>query len=163
MSYINYYKIGVFTPIFQTSLLNHWKPYGVAMLFLRKVKEDWLNWVLYKKRESDHPLGTIQASAHPNENADIAFIIFPEYWGKGYGRKASQMVINYIFPKYTLKSIDTRNHRSIRMVESIGLQRVREIKNADHFKGQSSDEYEYELSFDQWRANLHISGKTEFV
>ena len=34
----------------------------------------------------------------------------------------------------------------------MGLQRVREIKNADHFKGQPSDEFEYKLSFDTWIA-----------
>ena len=88
-------------------------------------KEDWLNWVLYKNGESDHPLGTMQASVRPNENADIAFIIFPKYWGKGYGRKASEMMIDHIFSQYTLKSIkvniDTRNHRSIRMVETMGI------------------------------------------
>lgn len=119
-------------------------------------KEVWLNWVLYRKDKLDCPFGTMQASVRPNDSADIAFIIFPEYWGKGYGRRASKAMINHIFLNYNLKNIktniDTRNNRSIRMVEAMGLQRVREIKNADHFKGQSSDEYEYKLSFDTWFA-----------
>lgn len=42
--------------------------------------------------------------------------------------------------------IDTRNLSSQQLVERLGLKRVREVKNADEFKGRVSDEYHYELT-----------------
>jgi ribosomal-protein-alanine N-acetyltransferase len=43
--------------------------------------------------------------------------------------------------------IDTRNARSIRLVERLGFTRVALSPRADYFKGAYSDEYRYE-----WRA-----------
>jgi len=47
--------------------------------------------------------------------------------------------------------IDPRNVSSIALVESLGFRRIAFQKNADHFKGSSSDEYRYELGESVWR------------
>jgi [ribosomal protein S5]-alanine N-acetyltransferase len=39
--------------------------------------------------------------------------------------------------------LDTRNEASWRLMERLGFRRNRLIKDADQFKGASSDEYEY--------------------
>jgi RimJ/RimL family protein N-acetyltransferase len=95
----------------------------------------------------------MQATVRPGIDADIAYIISRDVWGFGYGRTATRAVIAHIFPKYDLQTVralvDTRNRRSIRMIESLGLKRVGFIRNADHFKGGASDEYV--LSYDDWR------------
>ena len=39
--------------------------------------------------------------------------------------------------------LDTRNEESWRLLERLGFKRKRTIKDADHFKGSPSDEYEY--------------------
>ena len=39
--------------------------------------------------------------------------------------------------------LDTRNEPSWRLLERLGFRRARMIKDADHFKGAPSDEYEY--------------------
>lgn len=115
--------------------------------------EDWLNWIVYRTGQSE-PLGTVQATVRQGQSADIAFIIFPEFWGLGYGRRATRAMVSYIFDRYDLKrvtaNVDTRNERSIRMVEASGLECVKTIKDADHFKGRSSDEYEYEMTDARW-------------
>ena len=41
--------------------------------------------------------------------------------------------------------VDTRNAKSIALLERLGFVRTRVIKDADFFKGASSDEYEYQL------------------
>lgn len=108
-------------------------------------------------RGRSRSLGTVQATVRPGETADIAFIIFPDLWNCKYGRTATRAMINNIFAQYELEkisaNIDTRNLRSIRMVQSLGLAHVRTIKDADYFKGQSSDEYEYEVTRDSWLAS----------
>jgi [ribosomal protein S5]-alanine N-acetyltransferase len=43
--------------------------------------------------------------------------------------------------------IDVRNIASWKLAESLGAKRVATKANADFFKGQSSDEYHYEIVF----------------
>jgi len=42
--------------------------------------------------------------------------------------------------------VDTRNKASIRLLERLGFERVDATKDADFFKGESSDEYVYHRS-----------------
>jgi len=115
--------------------------------------EYWLNWVVYLTGQSE-PLGTVQATVRPGANADIAFVFLPQYWGLGLAKRATRAMVNYVFDqfgiKYVTANIDTRNKRSIRMVEASGMECTDTIRNADQFKGQSSDEYVYTMTDAQW-------------
>lgn len=115
--------------------------------------ERWLNWVVFIPGAAG-PIGTVQATVQSDESALIAYTIFPEHWGRGHGRAATRVMIDHVFGEYDISRviarIDTRNQRSIRMVEGLGLAPVGVIENADFFKGASSDEYEYELSREAW-------------
>ena len=42
-------------------------------------------------------------------------------------------------------NLDTRNRSSSKLVERLGFVRISELKGADEFKGEVSDEYVYEL------------------
>ena len=63
-------------------------------------------------------------------------------------------MLHYLFDVHSLPSvyaeIDTRNIASIRLVESLGLSRVATTREADFFKGASSDEYKYAVSREDW-------------
>ena len=115
--------------------------------------ERWLNWVIFVPGDPV-PVGTIQATVRPGGNAPIAYIIFPDHWGRGYGRRATRTMIDHLFGAFDIPGvvarIDTRNRRSIGLVEALGLVRTGKFKDADFFKGASSDEYEYELSRGAW-------------
>ena len=115
--------------------------------------EYWLNWVVFTKQDKI-PVGVVQATVKPNEEASIAYIIFPDYWSNGYGKNATKAIIDYIFDEFDIPKIiaqiDTRNERSIKMVESLKMSRARIIKEADFFKGTASDEYEYEITKETW-------------
>lgn len=115
--------------------------------------ERWLNWVVFVP-DGPVPVGTVQATVRPGETALIAYTIFPDHWRRGYGRTATRAVIDHVFSRLDIRSvtarIDTRNQRSIRLVEALGLVRTGAFKDADFFKGASSDEYEYAMSRGMW-------------
>jgi RimJ/RimL family protein N-acetyltransferase len=111
--------------------------------------EHWLNWALRCKK-SRTIVGTVQATVPPDAAAMIAYIIFSKHWRQGYAREAATEVIRHVFEDLNAPAIDvyidTRNVASIGLVESMGFRLRKTIKNADFFKGSSSDEYVYTRS-----------------
>ena len=65
-------------------------------------------------------------------------------------REACSRVLEHLATDYgihlAIAEIDTRNQRSIALVESLGFVRTATRRAADYFNGASSDEYRYELS-----------------
>ena len=118
--------------------------------------ELWLNWVAFL-RDSMTPAGTFQATMPKQTPGSFAYIIFPAFWRQGYAREMTSCVISHLFQTYDTPSlfaeIDTRNLGSIRLVESLGLERVSTHHNADFFKGASSDEYTYSISRESWKVS----------
>ncbi|MEO8181039.1 MAG: GNAT family N-acetyltransferase [Deltaproteobacteria bacterium] len=111
-------------------------------------KERWLNWVLFQKA-GEGAVGTFEATVRENGEADIAYVIFPSYWKQGFAREAGAAVIEHLRLQYGVPcigaDIDSRNASSIALVEWLGLKRVKFTPNADFFRGESSDEFRYEL------------------
>lgn len=111
--------------------------------------EYWLNWVVFAGAKA---IGTVQASVLPAEaRANVAYMFHPEVWGQGYATEAVQAMLAHLRNDLQVirvdADIDTRNLSSQRLIEHLGFKRVREVKNADEFKGRASDEYQYELTF----------------
>ena len=117
-------------------------------------EELWLNWVAFR-RDSMTPIGTFQATLPKGKAGAFAYVVFPSFWRQGYAREMACCVISHLFQTYDQSSlyaeIDTRNLGSIRLVESLGLKRIATTKEADFFKGASSDEYTYSISREDWR------------
>lgn len=111
-------------------------------------KEQWLNWVLFQKT-GEGAVGTFEATVRENGVADIAYVLFPSYWKQGFAREAGAAVIEHLRLCYGVPcvgaDIDSRNASSIALVESLGFQRIKLTPNADFFRGESSDEFRYEL------------------
>jgi ribosomal-protein-alanine N-acetyltransferase len=114
--------------------------------------EIWLNWAVWLKEASVY-IGKMEATVVKDDLAYIAYELDPAYQHLGYATEACHAMISELQKYYNVKTIhahiDTRNAKSIQLVERLGLQRMRTIENADFFKGENSDEYVYEL-----RANL---------
>jgi ribosomal-protein-alanine N-acetyltransferase len=109
----------------------------------------WLNWAI-RSSEDRGCLGYIQATVSKSEKrALISYVVFAPFWGKGYAQEAVAAILTRLFPKFNLEYvdalIDTRNERSIAVVEALGFKRIDLIPNADHFKGARSDEYRYRI------------------
>ncbi|MNR66553.1 hypothetical protein D3C85_1901010 [compost metagenome] len=66
------------------------------------------------------------------------------------------MLVDFLFNNYKLSHvdalIDTRNIASIGLVESLELKKINELKNADFFKGSTSDEFHYRVFDREWAA-----------
>lgn len=112
-------------------------------------KEAWLNWVV-RSRVDDACLGYVQATVDPGAGtALIAYLIFRASWGRGYAREALAAVLPRLFMDFGLTLvdalIDTRNKRSMALVEALGFRRVAFIADANEFKGARSAEYRYRL------------------
>ena len=110
--------------------------------------ELWFNWAMCTKNESQY-VGILEATIFSNAIAKVAYIVFNEYWHQGYGREGCKRILEYLTTSYSLKKIvaeiDTRNFNSLKLIEALGFNKVQCVKDADFFKGASSDEYHYEL------------------
>lgn len=106
----------------------------------------WLNWAL-RQRETGNLIGTIQATVLADKTAMVAYELGPGYWGQGYATEALKWLLDSWNDSGEVHSaracVDTRNKASIRLLERLGFERIDAIKDADFFKGESSDEYVY--------------------
>lgn len=106
----------------------------------------WLNWTVFA---GPQVVGTVQATVHVSENvADVAYVFGPTFWRQGFATEALHALLCFL-PSLNVgrarANLDTRNRSSARLVERLGFVRVSELKGADEFKGEVSDEYVYEL------------------
>ncbi len=116
-------------------------------------QERWLNWVAIEHETGD-AIGQFQATVRPGSSTNIGYSIFPRSWRKGYAKEMCLSLIGYIFNSFDTHviyaEIDTRNIGSIALVESLGFSKVGMTKDADFFKGSSSDEYRFDLTRAKW-------------
>jgi [ribosomal protein S5]-alanine N-acetyltransferase len=109
----------------------------------------WLNWMIKRREEADFA-GYVQATVLCDEAAVvIAYHVFPDLWGRGLAREAVAGMLAHCRSAYRLREarayIDTRNARSLHLVEALGLSRIALLPEADFFNGTVSDEYFYRL------------------
>ncbi|MBV8466404.1 MAG: GNAT family N-acetyltransferase [Burkholderiales bacterium] len=112
--------------------------------------EYWHNWIM-KRENSSVPIGFLQSTIKKDAPAKalLAYVLFPEYWGMGYAREGLGTVIQHLAKTAKCSRfealIDTRNRRSIHLLESLGFAQVELIQAADFFNGASSDEFRFRL------------------
>ena len=116
-------------------------------------REAWLNWAV-RERSSGEYAGTLEATVHANGTATVAYMVFVPHQRRAFAAEACGRLLRHLFGDYRLgmvaAEIDTRNVASIALVESLGFERVGFQKDADHFKGSTSDEYRYEIGKSAW-------------
>jgi [ribosomal protein S5]-alanine N-acetyltransferase len=112
--------------------------------------ELWRNWAVCLQDSSDY-IGMIETSIFPSDYAYLAYFMFASHYRQGYAHEACAAVLKHVRKTYNIKRVvaemDVRNTASWRLVESLGFIRTGNKLNADFFKGESSDEYFYELTF----------------
>lgn len=115
--------------------------------------ELWLNYAVFSPKDVQY-MGTVQATMQTSGTTYIAYETFPRYWRQGIAKEACTALITHLLCDYHRSTVtallDTRNEASWRLLESLGLTRVRTIPNADEFKGSVSHEYEYVLDAARW-------------
>jgi RimJ/RimL family protein N-acetyltransferase len=104
----------------------------------------WLNWLV---RQSTAAAGLMQATCSRDGKALIAYEIFVPFQQRGIAAQAVAAMLAHLqqagVMEVAVALVDTRNERSIRLLEKLGFVRTKFLKDADRFKGSTSDEYEY--------------------
>jgi RimJ/RimL family protein N-acetyltransferase len=86
-------------------------------------RERWLNWVI--RLSSRECVGFVQTTIYPELTADFAFVLAPEYWGRGVAFEACQAVLPCLRRDFAVRAlyatVDRRNARSIRLLDRLGF------------------------------------------
>jgi ribosomal-protein-alanine N-acetyltransferase len=105
--------------------------------------ELWLNWA-GRERESRTVIAHFQASV-TSEEASVAYLVVAAFQRRGFAREGLRAVFDYLRDVLAVPEIkawiDTRNEPSQRLAKSLGMVQVDFVKDADFFKGETSDEY----------------------
>ena len=106
--------------------------------------ELWLNWV-GRDKQSQKVAAHFQAGVKADGTASIGYLVSRDFQRKGIATEGLIAVFKYLREGLAVKEVrawsDTRNHASHRLAEKLGLVQVQVIKDADFFKGASSDEF----------------------
>lgn len=109
--------------------------------------EQWLNWVI-RLKSTGVCIGCVQITLSQDGRAQLAYDVGVPYWRQGYATEACARVIEALFAQEVVEvwaELDTRNTASIRLLERLGFQRGALKRNADFFKGSTSDEWTFVL------------------
>lgn len=107
--------------------------------------EQWLNWVV-RLKSTKACVGCVQITVSQDGRAQLAYDIGVPYWRQGYATEACSRVIEALLAHGVgdvWAELDTRNTASIRLLERLGFQRGALKRNADFFKGSTSDEWTF--------------------
>lgn len=120
--------------------------------FLAGPQSRWYNWIVIV-RESGEAIGSVQITKLAGGVALFGYWLLRPFWRRGFGREACAAVLEWLRADPDVRraaaDVDTRNVASIGLVESLGFTRVRVTKDADFFKGETSDEARYELALNE--------------
>ena len=113
--------------------------------------ERWWNYALIARGETRRAIGTIEVSIdRDGTHALLAYALAREAWGAGYATEAARATIDELRTATRIREIeafiDSRNARSIALVERLGFYRKGFIPEADYFKASTSDEVVYALA-----------------
>jgi RimJ/RimL family protein N-acetyltransferase len=110
--------------------------------------EVWLNWAA-RHRESEKVIGHFQAGYKNNEMASIGYVVAKDFQGRGLAFEALKEILCFLRSTLKIKEArawsDTRNVASHRLATRLGMKQVEVIKDADFFKGATSDEYVFSI------------------
>jgi ribosomal-protein-alanine N-acetyltransferase len=114
--------------------------------------ELWLNWGA-RLKESRQIIGHFQAGVKENRVASIGYLVARSHQQFGYATESLERI--FLFLKEMLEVleikafIDTRNSASIQLAKKLGMRQLDFIKDADFFKGSSSDEIVFSKTFSE--------------
>jgi RimJ/RimL family protein N-acetyltransferase len=112
--------------------------------------ERWWNWTILERNGASTALGNVELSVFENgERAQLAYQLVRAAWNRGYATEACSAALRFLrenAPGVVVEAfVDTRNARSIALLERLAFRAQETILGADHFKGSPSDEYRYRL------------------
>ena len=107
-------------------------------------------WTVFNK-ETDTFVGEIGMilAAEKFKSGEIYYGLLPEQWGKGYASEAAKRVLRFGFQELQLHRIEAgvacENHKSIRLLEKIGMKREGLRRKNLPIRGEWQDSYAYAI------------------
>lgn len=102
--------------------------------------EGWLNWAIVHHGAS---IGYLQATVYPNKTAEIAYVLNPDFWGRGIGSACVEHLLDELASTYHCVDVYAVTHcdnaRSRRLLERVGFK-------VALFVGEEEVEYRRDLT-----------------
>lgn len=113
-------------------------------------KELWLNWIA-RLTSTAAPVGHFQVGIQQDGIATIGYLLARANQKQGLSTEALEKVFAYLRDTLGVQEVkawsDTRNLASHQLAKKLGMVQVDFIKDADTFKGESSDEFIFSRKF----------------
>jgi RimJ/RimL family protein N-acetyltransferase len=94
-----------------------------------------------------------------HRGGEIGYVFNPNFSGHGYATEAVHRLLHLAFDDLGLHRVmarvDAENHRSVRLVARLGMRQEAHFVKNEWFKGRWSDELNFALLEDEWRAMRH--------
>lgn len=91
-----------------------------------------------------------------HRGGEVGWVFNPDSAGQGYATEAAQALLRLAFAELGLHRViaklDARNDASARLCERLGMRREAHLLSNESFKGEWSDELDFALLEDEWRA-----------
>jgi len=92
-----------------------------------------------------------------NRQAEIGWVLHPDFGGKGYATEASRAMLDLAFGRLgvhrVVAQLDARNSASAAMAERLGMRREALFRHDMWFKGAWGDSLYYAILDEEWAAN----------
>ncbi|NRF89835.1 GNAT family N-acetyltransferase [Paenibacillus frigoriresistens] len=92
-----------------------------------------------------------------NKNGEIAYIVHPDYWGKGIATEVARLLINYGFAEFNLHRIyatcDPRNLGSAKVLEKVGMTQEGKLRDTLLIKDGWRDSLVFGILEHEWGKN----------
>ena len=99
-------------------------------------------------------MGNIKLLKTDPGNAEIGYMLLPQYWGKGYGTSIAQQLIRMGFVKLGLKKVtaccNANNLASEAIMKKCGMRREAIFKAVRYKGGEWQDELRYVIAYEDW-------------
>ena len=90
-------------------------------------RDVWMNWVL---RDGADAVGTVQATLRPDRVAEVAWVVFTPFQGRGYAREAAVVLVEWLLASGAADAVVAHIHpdhaASAAVARAAGLERTDE-------------------------------------
>jgi RimJ/RimL family protein N-acetyltransferase len=94
-----------------------------------------------------------------HRGGEIGYVFNPVFAGQGYATEAAHRVLHLAFDDLGLHRVvarvDADNHSSARLAARLGMRQEAHLVQNEWFKGRWSDELDFAILEDEWRAMRH--------
>ena len=98
---------------------------------------------------------------------EVGYVFDPEVHGRGYATEASVLMVEIAFTVLdahrVMARLDARNTASAKVLERLGMVREAHLRENEFVKGEWTDEVDYAILEDEWRAAHPRGHRTLYV